>query len=302
MLNVEKINDKPITETCVLSKLRIGKWGAKIHDREASRKAELDAGAEENTVRVIKMLMDYPEYKDFKTLGSKARAWHRDHTMPWLWGGTGILPMDLYDDYKVYMDDVIIESEELVKVIIARYPERIKLNEKKLAKLYKMVDYPPVNVIAGKFTIDYTLFPVSQMDFRSVEGLSDKQKAQCQTDAENVLKQDLEESTKALFERFHKYVYRMYERLENEDRTFRESMISNIAEIAEVLPKINITNNPELNKLCEDAQLMLCRHDVEDLRMDLEYRSKVATDAKKLSDAAAMYFGEPEETTKKKAA
>ena len=302
MVNVEKINDKPITETCILSKLRIGKWGGKIHDSEASREVEKANEAEENTVRVIKILMDFPEYKDFKTIGSKARSFHRDHTMPWLWGGTGILPMDLYDEYKNYMDDIILEAEEATKVISARYPERIKLNEKKLAKLFKGTEYPPVKVITGKFIIDYTFYPVGQSDFRSVEGLTDAQKVEFQARAEQQIKDDLEDSTKILFQRFHKYVHRMYERLENEDKTFRESLISNIEDVIEILPKINITNNAELNNLCKDAKLMLCKHDAEDLRMDLTVRSTVAKDAKVLSDAAALYFGGTEALDEKKAA
>ena len=302
MVNVEKVNDKPITDTCILSKLRIGKWGAKVHDSEASREVERANEAEENTVRVIKTLMDFPEYKDFKTIGSKARSFHRDHTMPWLWGGTGILPMDLYDPYKNYMDDNIYEAEKATKVIVERYPERIKLNEKKLAKLYKVIEYPPVNVIASKFIIDYTFYPVGSSDFRSVEGLNDAQKAEFQARAEKQIKDDLEEATKTLFERFHKYVHRMYERLENEDKTFRESLISNIEDVIEILPKINITGNPELNKLCRDAKLMLCKYDVEDLRMDLDVRAGVAKNAKQLSDAAALYFGGPEALAQQKAA
>lgn len=238
--------------------------------------------------------MDYSEYKDFKTLAVKARDYHRDHTMPWLWGGTGILPMELFDDYNTYMTDVKIEAEELAKIIVEKYPQRIIDNEKRLAKLHNIIEYPPVSVIAGKFFIGHTYFPVSQMDFRAVEGLSEKQKAECQSEAEQFIRDDLAEATSTLFERFYKYVNRMYERLENEDKTFHDTLISNIIDIAEVLPKLNVTNNPELNKLCEAAMLKLTKYDPRYLRDDLDIRAKVCADAKELSDAAALYFQGPQ--------
>ncbi len=238
--------------------------------------------------------MDFPEYKDFKTLGVNARGYHRDHTMPWLWGGTGILPMELFDAYNTYMTDVKIEGEELAVVIVEKYPQRIIDNEKRLAKLHNVIEYPPVEVIAGKFIIDHTYFPVSQMDFRAVEGLSEKQKAECQAEAEQFLKDDLAEATKTLFERFHKYVNRMYERLENEDKTFHDTLVSNILDIAEVLPKLNVTGNPELNRLCEQATLKLCKFAPEYLRDDLDIRADVCAEAKELSDKAAVYFQGPQ--------
>ena len=69
---------------------------------------------------------------------------------------------------------------------------------------------------------------------------------------------------------------------------FRDSLVTNLSDMVEILPALNVTNDPELEKFAELAKKELLFYTAEDLRQSSAVRQVVIDKAdeilKKMSD------------------
>ena len=93
------------------------------------------------------------------------------------------------------------------------------------------------------------------------------------------LKSDFQELMREPFKRLHEVIQKVHAKLSDSDAIFRDSLIDNVKDLIEVLPDLNITDDPELAKLIAAARKNICTSDVQALRDDGDYRTKVAKSA-----------------------
>lgn len=79
-------------------------------------------------------------------------------------------------------------------------------------------------------------------------------------------------------------------------KTFHNTLIDNIREVVEILPKLNITNDPELEKLRQRVDKVLCQYDPGELKptsksFDPKKRKQAKRDADAILKAMAGYTG-----------
>jgi threonine synthase len=56
-------------------------------------------------------------------------------------------------------------------------------------------------------------------------------------------------------------------------------MVTNIFDLVELLPKLNVTDDPELNRFAEEARQTLCTYTAHDLKKHELLRAATATEA-----------------------
>jgi len=76
----------------------------------------------------------------------------------------------------------------------------------------------------------------------------------------------------------------MAESLVVPDKVFRDSLVYNVVELVEFLPKLNYTNNPEISQLLREISEKLCSTTPETLRENEAVRELVAEEAAELVD------------------
>ena len=80
------------------------------------------------------------------------------------------------------------------------------------------------------------------------------------------MRESLARSNRDLWFRMYEVVSHFAKRLGDPDARLYASVFMKVAEMAEILPKLNITNDPALNVLAEQVKTQLCQFSVSSLR------------------------------------
>jgi hypothetical protein len=106
---------------------------------------------------------------------------------------------------------------------------------------------------------------------------------------EKRLSERMGEATRDLFVRLNKVVGEFAEAMGSEGKRFWDSKVEHIVEVVNLLPKLNISDDPELEKLRKETKRKLCALDPQNLREDSDARSKAADDAQKILEKMKGY-------------
>ena len=106
-----------------------------------------------------------------------------------------------------------------------------------------------------------------------------------------------------LYQRLAEAVERVCERLAEDDigkpLVFRDTMISNIRDLVDVVPRLNIFGDQRLARLCEEVKERIAGVEPDSLRpskaFDPMVRARVKRDADALMQQFAGYFPPPAE-------
>ena len=74
------------------------------------------------------------------------------------------------------------------------------------------------------------------------------------------------------------------------DNVFRDSVMTNMVDLVEILPALNVTEDPELEEMCADVKAALTGYSVKDLRKDAKIRETAGTEAKRIMDTMKGYM------------
>ena len=286
----------PLSRKAVLVAVNISQWTARKLDRKVTDETNERYHAADDAGRFNKLLIAADHLEEMTKLVSQARALHYSMTHPWADKGPRILPNKLFskfsDEFRVLKRDFHAAADRFAAV----YPALIEERKSKLNGMFNEADYPPAQEIRSKFKLDLQVLPFPDVDdFRS--DLDDDTvaeiKAQLTTTTANVLNN----AVKTTVERIVKHVGHMATKLaefDPEDRTkntFRDSLVENVRELAELLPALNITDDPKLNEIAVRIKRELCVEDAKDLRDNDLAREAVAKSADEIVAAVSGIFG-----------
>jgi hypothetical protein len=85
--------------------------------------------------------------------------------------------------------------------------------------------------------------------------------------------------TEDLWSRLRDVVSHMVDRLNEPESRFHATLVTNIFDLVELLPKLNVTGDPELNRFAEEARQKLCTYTAHDLKKHELLRVATAADA-----------------------
>jgi hypothetical protein len=291
-------NGNGLNKKAVLVSLNEGMWSAKKYDQKASNKTEKAHGAKHGVARVNKQLVAKEVIGNVLNKYGAVRAFFKTTTRPWL-RGIGILKNSAYEEFIKGITPLILEAEKAADELIPIYPDLYEQSKIDLAEMWNADDYPHPSKIRGKFYIKYRFMPVPDTgDFR-VEGLGKESSEEIRKNIEDSIKEGLAESMKVTYQELAKYISNMIEKLDDGPKsrknskghqTFRDSLVDNIKNLVERLPKLNINDDPELYKLGQDIAEKLCKFDAEELRDDKKLRKEIRNRAQEALKNIEGYF------------
>ncbi len=210
------------------------------------------------------------------------------NTLPWGVDGTRILPSA---NYLQFMQDFRKEKSEwqsLVNTFLDNYEYLVAEAKRWLGDLYDEKDYPSKESIIGKFSMDMGIFPVPSNDFR-VE-LSSDELTRIQEDLESRMTSIQQEAMNDCWHRLYKHVEHITEKLSDPKNIFRDSMIENARETCDLLTRLNISEDPNLEAMRQAVERKLLDHHPDTLRNDLDVRQDTAEEARKIMDAMSVFM------------
>lgn len=265
----------PLKNSAMLIALNISQWTARKHDRVATQEVDKAHGAKD-AGRYNKLLVAKESLEPMARVESAARNYHYSVTLPWGENGERILPAALFMEYTGKINEFRGQFEACVAEFIASYPGLVQDARQRLGTLYDPKDYPEASKIASKFAFVTPVTPIPDAsDFR-VELNADYVEA-IKRDITQRHEQQQTAAVRHVWERVREVVGKIHEVCSKEKPRIFDSMIDNARQLVDVLPALNLNNDPELARVAQEMQALLVSSD--SLRNSAVKRQSVAATA-----------------------
>ena len=289
-----------LNRDAMLVGLRITAWSGRLYDREASDHVAAHHDASASAGRYNKRLLPKAAFAALTATMSEARTKHYENSLPWDDKGGRLLTVANYEHYTGLMKGL---SERVVRQrarFIEDYDDYVDQARLDLAKLFRIEDYPSKEALQGKFAIRYRITPVPDAD-HFIAKLASDDTDRVKRDIERHIEEQLHDAVGDLYRRLGEAVERVSDRLQEDENgkplVFRNSMIENIRDLVDVVPRLNIFGDHELARLCGQVKERLASVEPDALRpsktFDPAARAQVKRDADALAEKFAGYFAPP---------
>lgn len=247
--------------------LRISTWSARKYDKRISAELNAQHNASSDASRVNKLLLpgDATAYKTLVSLATSIRAQHYSNTLAWSDEGWRLLPTANYATYTKWLRDRQREFNDALNVFANDYPALRAQAARLLNGLYRDEDYPAVQDIRSKFALGVEYQPVPARGDIRVD-LGADQIAIIETAISDRLQRATAEAMRDAWSRLHEVVTKIAERLSQPDAIFRDTLITNAEEVCDVLQRLNVTDDPDLESMRARVRRELTRFSPETLR------------------------------------
>lgn len=278
-----------LNDRALLVQLSISQWTARKYDKKATKEVTNANGATMDAGRFNKALLPMNDLLD--NVHKKAtliRTEFYTNTLPWGMEGTMMLPSANYLSFMTDFRKQKSEWQYLVNQFVQGYDQLVGDARRTLGSLYNSADYPQRWEVAAKFDMDMAVFPVPSADFRVSIGSDEL--SRIQKDVEQRVKASQQKAMTEVWTRLYDRVKHMAEKLADPKAIFRDSMLENTREICALLPRLNFTDDPDLETMRQQVEATLLKHP-EALRNDPDLRRDTAAEAKKIMDAMGVFMG-----------
>lgn len=280
-----------IKDRAMLVTLSIAYWTGKASDDrvldEVHKKHNIEKGAQEYR----KLLVNPEAINAVKAVRSRARTYHFEKTLPWIDGGTRILPAAFYFEYAEKMREFKGEYDIAIAEFLKNYSKLKGEARKRLGSLYRDEDYPSAEILRRKFGWDMTVLPIpSGNDWRV--SLGGKAEAEVRKQIEEKVKAAMATATRDLWQRLYVVVEALSVKMKEAEPRFRDSIIGNIRELVAMLPDMNVAGDAKLEEMRKQVEVELAKLSLDDLRDDAKSRKKTADAADAILAKMAGYIGE----------
>jgi hypothetical protein len=265
-----------LSERALLVTLNISQWTARKLDRRETNDVNARHGLTVEAARVNKKLL--PMGMQLERVHQTTRIIRNDfakRTLPWGIDGVNILKAEAYEEFVQVVNDWRTQFESAVDDFVAAYPEQYKEARLMLGTMFREEDYPAVSDIRRRFGFSVRFMPMSDArDFRVDIGDEARQRLIAQT--EEMVASAQASAMAEAWKRVYDVVSRANERLREPDTIFKASLVDNAVELCRLLPMLNLTNDPALEKARREIEGSLCKHTPDTLRSDPKVRKDVA--------------------------
>lgn len=283
-----------LREKAMLVQLRTGSWSGQGVDHEVSNEVAESRQVESRVGRYVKQLVDPKFLDEAEALRREAKAIHQKLTVTWAPGAIGVLPAVHYLDYTEQVGAKILAMDALAKSIPGKLTGWIEKAKADLKGLFKEADYPTAEELGRKFHIAFDIFPIpDREDIRL--NLQEDEIAEIRDRIEQDQKEKLGDVTKALFMRLYEPIRHLADRIKEAEKKekaiLRDTLLGNIMEQLDILPRLNITDDPKLDALIKDAREAFADITGDDLRQARIVQKVAVNKADELLAAMAGYVG-----------
>jgi hypothetical protein len=263
----------------MLAAVHISIWTATKHDRKVSRDVANQHGAQERAGRYNKqLLMGAARLEDLRTLAGQIRQHFYKVTLPWSDEGLRLLPSHFLFDLTARMREFKMDFSTGVDQFLEVYPSYIREARAELGSLFREEDYPSVDKLREKFSVNLEILPISTGDDFRVT-MSAEEQARIAREIDANVRQRLTKGTDDLWKRLRDVVNHMVDRLNEPESRFHATLITNIHDLVSLLPQLNVNQDPDLERFATQIRDRLCSYTAQELKKDDSLRTSTAVEA-----------------------
>ncbi len=248
-----------IADRAMLVRMTIRRFSAAKTDKKVTKEVADNHNADQTMGNYRKNLISKDPLKEIALIESNTRLEYYRVTLPWDQDGSRILTSDAYFKFAEYMRAQQAKWDEAVEVFIANWDSHVADAKVKLNGLFNPADYPDKTRLRRKFAIEWDVRPVpTAADFRVNLGADEIAKVKSQIEAS--VQATVDNAMQDVWKRLQSVVQKMSERLKAYDpqnpgvHSFRDSLVTNIAEMLELVPSLNLTGDANVARFCDDIR------------------------------------------------
>jgi hypothetical protein len=221
---------------------------------------------------------------------SKARSTHRLYTTPFGDDKWRMLPSTLVFKYTQEMRERRTDFEDAVEGLYKNWQAVVNKSQQVLGKLFNPNDYPDQSEIKTFFNFKTEFRPIPQTDHLLIQ-IEQETMEEIKKNIEKQNQEGHEASQRELWKRLYEPVKKMAEKLSDQDAIFHATLISNIQDIIQILPDLNVARDPKMNNLAREIEAKLCAFTAGQLREDKYARKQTAQEASALISKMDSFMG-----------
>lgn len=279
-----------ITKKAMVLNLQIGVWKGYRLDKEASIKVTEDAGADNDAARVNKHLVPKDALKSIITASNAVRLHFYAKTLPWKDNGDRLLTRLMFTDFIQEHERLVGNFKDAVdEFLVTSYPAAREQAAFRMGDLFKTDDYPSAESLRHRFYVNMDIDPVSEAgDFRVDMDKAELDEVRGQMEA--ALQSRIGRAMRDVWDRLIDVVEKFATRMDS-DVKFHDTIVGNITELVDLLPGLNVLDDPDLAEMGEMIKKTLAGYDPAELRKDKEARSAAAKEAQEIMDRMKGFMG-----------
>jgi hypothetical protein len=255
-----------ISEKAMLVLLRISSWSGRRFDRELTDEVCRSKSARSGAARVNKNLVEgSSELQAVAKCHGAIRQFVYAQTLPWADTGARILPVSNYFEFSKGMSGLKRAAEAAVEAFKRAFPDIINRAEVALNGMFDRGDYPSQAELDSLFSCSVDFRPMPEAaDFRVV--LADDEADRIRAEIEGQLQGALTDAMADLWRRLREAVDHMAKKLGEPGAIFRDSLVGNVRELVDLIPRLNLTGSSILETARAEVKEKLASLDPEVLR------------------------------------
>lgn len=279
----------PINERAMVLNMTAGFWQGYRLDREASRKVTEDNNAAAGAARVNKHLIPKELLAPIQSAAGAARNHFYANTLPWRDNGDRLITRVLFPKFVEEHSKLVNEFNDQVTLFLDhKYREAVTAAATRMGALFDLSDYPPPSSLRSKFYISLDIDVITDVaDFRVQ--LDQEHTDMVRASMESSIERRMAVASRDVWERIAKVVSYFSERMAA-DTGFRSSTLENLEELVELIPGINILDDPNIEAIRQQIKAKLTGLDAKSIKADTALRSQLAGDAKAIVDQMAPFM------------
>lgn len=271
----------------------VSRWTARKKDQEISDEIAKQKNTTNKAGNYRKNLLPFaaPSYEAISTLVNQARKFHRENTLPWADGDLRILPLANFEPYMAKMRSFHAEFDAAVDIFVpdAVEPETglFARAETELNGMFKVEDYPSASKLRQRHSFSVKRFPMPDADDFRV-ALNDQDVELIREEITTSVTQAALVAVRDIWNQLHTAVNHFAEVME--DGKITSALFDNLTELTELLPRLNLDDDPNFTRLANEANQKLAALSPKYVRNNRGGRRKVAEDAKRIAQSIAQFM------------
>ena len=249
-----------LSSKAVIATLNVGAWRT-VKRHAAETAAENARHGLRDEARVDVKICAHPALEEIARLHTEARAEHYRLTLPAADKGLRLLPAARQFEHSALMQSFGVRIDTLVSQFLADY-DRVRAEAPaRLNGLYVASQWPAHDVVAARFSFATRYLPVPDVG----------QWAEWFEEASACAQEELRD-------RLSDAIRKVAVKLRDPKAIFRDTLVSNLAEVLALVPDLNLADDPQIADLARQAG-DLVEHDAATLRDDPIARANTASRA-----------------------
>lgn len=264
----------------VLVTLNISSWDANRQDKRVSQVvAEANEVKDKRLCRLRKSLLPKTTVMDkLFAVVRAARTFHYENTLAWMHDGPRMLSTANFDSYMKQMRTFRAQFDECVLNFLAQYEDIKGEAATVLGKLYDAGDYPTVQWLKNRYDFEIKVQPMPASAELLELGLEAEEADALRSKLEADMKDTFQRANRRLWEDLYERLEKLKSKLGDEGAYVKEETIAGVRDLAELLPRLNITNDERLEMLSERLTKSLAGLSAESVKHNPDTRQRAAAE------------------------